>query len=221
MRPGIDVIRTRRLSDGTAEVTAGVAVGVETRTVTVPLGPYDGDVDPGGLRNTPVVVLTSEALEPTVRAGAERAGPATVRVVEVGAEDRLGARLLEAAQGAEVLTLVEHIDAVAEALVVVRVLRGRPLPVVPFDDRAAAGRMLEGCWVDLDVATPSVEGSQREETRRVGMEVGIFSAHHVVEVDPRAGLDDLDLGACTLHELAAAAAGVLAGRIASRNRHWR
>lgn len=215
------MIRTRRLPDGTAEVTGGVAVGVETRTVTVPLGPYEGDVDPAGLRNTPVVVLTSEALEPTVRAGAERAGPATVRVVEVGAEDRLGARLLGAAESAEVLILVTSVEAAAEVLVVVRALRGRPLPVVPFDDRAAAGRMLEGCWVDLDVAIPSVDGSRREVARRVGMEVGMFSAHHVVEVDPRAGFDELDPGASTLHELAAAAAGVLAGRIASGNRHWR
>ena len=215
------MIRTHRLPDGSVEVTADVAVGVETRTVSVPLGPYAGDVNPAGLRNTPIVVLTSERLEPTVRAGAARAGPATVLLVQVGAGDRLGAGLLGAAESAEVLTLVTSVEAAAEALVVVRVLGGRPLPVVPFDDRASARRMLEGCWVDLDVAIPSVEGSQREEARRVGMEVGIFSAHHVVEVDPRAGLDELDPGASTLHELAAAAAGVLAGRIASGNRHWR
>jgi hypothetical protein len=215
------VIRTHRFADGSAEVTADVAVGVETRTVSVPLGPYRGDVDPAGLRNTPVVVLTSEALEPTVRAGVARAGSATVLLVRVGAGDRLGAGLLGAAESAEVLTLVTSVDAAAEALVVVRALRGRPLPVVPFDDRAAAGRMLEGCWVDLDVAIPSIDGSRREEARRVGMDAGIFSAHHVVEVDPRAGLDERDPDAPTLHELAAAAAGVLAGRIASGNRRWR
>jgi hypothetical protein len=189
--------------------------------VRVPLGPYRGDVDLAGLRDTPVVVLTSGALEPTVRAGAGRAGPAAVRLVTIGAGDWLGAGLLEATESAEVLTLVTSVETASEALVVVRALRGRPLPVVPFDDRTAAGRMLEGCWVDLDVAIPSVDGSQREEARRVGMEAGIFSAHHVVEVDPRAGLDERDPGASTLHELAAAAAGVLAGRIASGNRRWR
>ena len=215
------MIRTHRFPDGSAEVTADVAVGVETRTVSVPLGPYPGDVDPAGLRNTPVVVLTSEGLEPTVRAGAARAGPATVLLVQVGAGDRLGAGLLEAAESAEVLTLVTSVESAAGALVVVRVLGGRPLPVVPFDDRASARRMLEGCWVDLDVAIPSVDGPQREEARGVGMEAGIYSAHHVVEVDPRAGLDERDPAASTLHELAAAAAGVLAGRIASGNRHWR
>ncbi len=215
------MIRTHRFPDGSAEVTADVAVGVETRTVSVPLGPYPGDVDPGGLRNTPVVVITSLGLEPTVRVGAARAGPATVLLVQVGGGDRLGAGLLEAAESAEVLTLVTSVEAAAGALVVVRALGGRPLPVVPFDDRASARRMLEGCWVDLDVAIPSVDGPQREEARRVGMEAGIYSAHHVVEVDPRAGLDERDPAASTLHELAAAAAGVLAGRIASGNRHWR
>jgi hypothetical protein len=215
------VIRTHRFPDGSAEVTADVAVGVETRTVSVPLGPYRGDVDPAGLRNTPVVVLTSEALEPTVRTGAARAGSATVLLVQVGAGDRLGAGLLGAAESGEVLTIVTSVEAAAEALVVVRALRGRPLPVVPFDDQAVARRMLEGCWVDLDVAIPSVDAPRREEARRVGREAGIFSAHHVVEVDPRAGLDERDPDASTLHELAAAAAGVLAGRIASGNRHWR
>lgn len=215
------MIRTHRLPDGSAEVTAVVAVGVETRTVGVPLGPYRGDVDPAGLRNTPVVVLTSEALEPTVRAGAARAGAATVRLVEVGAGDRLGAGLLEAAESAEVLTLVTPADAAAVVLVVARALRGRPLPVVPFDDRVAAVRMFEGCWVDLDVAFPSIDGSQRDEARSVGVEVGLFASHHVVEVDPRAGLGEGVPGASTLHELAAAATGVLAGRIAAGNRHWR
>lgn len=215
------MIDTRRLPDGTVEVTAEVTVGVETRSVAVPLGPFGGDVDPAGLRNTPVVVLTADVLEPLVRAGAERAGAARVGLVEIGAGGRLGARLLEAAGSAEVLTLVRPVDAAADALVVARALRGRPLPVVPFDDRAAAVCMFEGCWVDLDVAIPSIDGPRRDEARSVGIEAGLFASHHVVEVDPRAGLDERDPAGATLHALAAAATGVLAGRIASGNRHWR
>jgi hypothetical protein len=47
--------------------------------------------------------------------------------------------------------------------------------------------------------------------------------HHLVEVDPRPAYDELglDLGGAGLGQLAAAAAGVLAGRLAARNERWR
>lgn len=215
------MIRTRLIPDGSVEAVVEVVVGVETKDVVVPLGRFTGDVDPGGLRNTPVVVLTSAGLEPTVRAGAERAGLASVSLVRLGSGDRLGARLLETAAAAEILTLVTSVDTAHEALVVARALRGRPLPVVPFDDRDAAGLMLEACWVDLDVVVPSVDGPQRDEARAVATRLGLFTSHHVVEVDPRAGLEERDPTASSLHELTAAATGVLAGRIASGNRRWR
>lgn len=215
------MIRTRRLPDGSVEAAAEVVVGVETREVVVPLGRPVGEIDPGWLRNTPVIVLTSAALEPMACAAAERAGRASVSPVRLGSGDRLGLRLLEAAADAEVLTVVVAVDEVTETLVVSRALRGRPLPVVPFDDPPSARRMFEACWVDLDIALPSLDGPGRAEVRAVVAELGLFASHHVVEVDPRPGLDGRGRGAPSLHELAAAATGVLAGRVAAGNRRWR
>lgn len=215
------MIRTRRLPDGSVEAAAEVVVGVETREVVVPLGRPVGKFDPGWLRNTPVIVLTSAALEPTAGAAAERAGLASVSTVRLGSGVRLGPRLLEAAADAEVLTVVVAVDDATETLIVARALRGRPLPVVPFDDPLSARRMFEACWVDLDIALPSLEGPGRAEVRAVVAELGLFASHHVVEVDPRPGLDGRGRGAPSLHELAAAATGVLAGRVAAGNRRWR
>ena len=215
------MIRTEPLPDGTIEAIADVVVGLDTKRVRVPLGRFAGEIDPGGLRNIPVVVLTTASLEPVVRAGAERAGSASVSLVRVGSGAWLGAGLLEAAGTAEVLTVVSPVDAAGDTLVVARVLGGRPLPVVPLDDREAGAIVFGRCWVDVDVAIPSVDGALREEVRSVAAELGLFITHHVVEVDPRAALGERDVTVSTLHELAAAATGVLAGRIASGNRRWR
>jgi hypothetical protein len=214
------VIRTEPLPDGTIEAIADVVVGLDTKRVRVPLGRFAGEIDPGGLRNIPVVVLTAASLEPVVRAGAERAGSASVTLVRVGS-GWLGARLIEAAGTAEVLTVVSPVDAAGDTLVVARVLGGRPLPVVPLDDREAGAIVFGRCWVDVDVAIPSVDGALREDVRSVAAELGLFTTHHVVEVDPRAALGERDVTVSTLQELAAAATGVLAGRIASANRRWR
>ena len=80
-------------ADGMVQAIAGSPWGCGIEIVRVPLGRSHGDVDPGGLRGTPVVVLTQPHLEPLVRAGAERAGRAVVATV--GASDEpLGGRLL-------------------------------------------------------------------------------------------------------------------------------
>jgi hypothetical protein len=82
--------------------------------------------------------------------------------------------------------------------------------------------MLGACWVDLDVAIPSVDGDLRGRVRDAAEHLGLFADHHVVEVDPRPALDGgSDPAGRTLWELAAAATGVLAGRLVSRNRSWR
>ena len=209
-------------ADGTAQAVARVTVGVRTEAVRVPLGRWRGDVDLGGLRQIPVVVLTRPQLEPLVRTGAERAGRA--HVVTIGASDApLGARLLREAI-AEVLVLVTEGASAGEALVLARALEGRPLPVVPFDDPAAGRAMLRDCWVDLDIAIPSVDGALRDRARDAADDLGLFADHHVVEVDPRPALGDSerpDATGPTLQELSAAATGVLAGRLAARNRSWR
>jgi hypothetical protein len=217
------VITVEHDADGMPQAVARITVGVRTETVRVPLGRWHGELHPGGLRQIPVVVLTSAELEPLVRRGAERAGRATVTTI-AASDAPLGGRLLRAAPTAEVLVFVTDDVSAAASLVVARALEGRPLPVVPLSDDDAARSMLRDCWVDLDVAIPSVDGILRDRVRVAAEHLGLFADHHVVEVDPRPALGDHrdpDALDPTLRELSAAATGVLAGRLAARNRSWR
>jgi hypothetical protein len=104
----------------------------------------------------------------------------------------------------------------------IRALGGRPLPALPWSSPAALTELVEGCLVDVDVAIPRLAGTEREALRAAIAALDL-AAHHVVEVDPRPGVDrdaqtndgaDLDV-------LSAAAAGVLAGRLAAGIRRWR
>jgi hypothetical protein len=74
----------------------------------------------------------------------------------------------------------------------------------------------------VNVAIPGVE-ARREEIRAIVARLELERVHHPVEVDPRPAFDELGLasGDASLDELAAGAAGVLAGRIAGANRRWR
>lgn len=216
------MIRTRRAPDGSVEALAEVAVGVAVRQVVVPLGHTTGPVDAGGLRNAPVVVLTDGSLAPVVLAGVERAGQASVAMLRPPWPSTPGASLLEGATSAEVVVMLPLPERTTEdALVPARALGGRPLPVVPLDDLVAARSMLEVCWLDLDVAIPSLDEAARDRARAAASELGLFVSHHVVEVDPRPGLGNQPVSDVTLHELTAASTGVLAGRIAAGNRRWR
>jgi hypothetical protein len=208
-------------ADGVPHVVARVTVGVRTEIVRVPLARSHGEVDLGGMRSAPVVVLTDPDLQRLVREGAERAGRAVVATI-VDSDEPLGEALLRAAGAAEVVLLVTELESSGEALVVARALEGRPLPVVPYDDVEAGRAMLRDCWVDLDVAIPSVDGALRDRLRDAAEGLGLFADHHVVEVDPRPALAER-AGAAEprLSELSAAATGVLAGRLAARNRSWR
>lgn len=214
------MIRFERLADGGVEAVAEVTVGVRTTTVRVPVGPDPGQVDPAGLRNTPVVVFTDPSLGPVVRNGIANAGGASVRLAE---SEPIGAALLALSGRAEVLlVLAEDPAEGGSALGIARALVGRPLPVVPYDDVATASTLIRACEVDVDVALPSVDDGVRAAARAAAERLGLFTDHHVVEVDPRPALDDgVDVSARSLHELAAAASGVLATRIAAANRRWR
>ncbi|HVF08899.1 MAG TPA: hypothetical protein VNC60_10010 [Actinomycetota bacterium] len=215
-------LTVRHLPDGSVEVLSEIAAGIETRRVMVPLGRFEGPVDPGGLRNAPVVVLSATRVIETVRNGARRSGGASVAVVDLSVGSVAGAELLRAASTAEVTLVVAPDGAAPSVLVAARALSGRPLPVVPLDDHTAAHAMLRGCDVDLDVAVPSLDGATRAVIRSAAERLGLFSDHHVVEVDPRPGLEQNErAGPVSLHELTAAATGVLAGRIAAENRRWR
>ena len=214
------MIRAEREDDGSIVAVCEVTVGIDTRVVRLPLGRYGRQVDPGGLSNIPVVVVSTSGAVAFARAGAENAGRASVDVVHETPEP-LGARLLDGAREAEVVIAATPRSAVVEALTAARALGGRPLPAVPLGERDAARDMLDGCWVDLDIAVPSLEGDRRAELRRNLEDLGLFTAHHVVEVDPRPGIGDRSVATVSLSDLAAAATGVLAGRIAVGNRRWR
>ncbi|MGH2631039.1 MAG: hypothetical protein ACRDHI_10860 [Actinomycetota bacterium] len=202
-----------------------MSVGVETSTIRVPLGHFEGEIHPGGLRNTPVVVVAEPSVERVIEAGVQRTGGAsTATAAARDAAVPLGASLFEAAGRAEVGIVVAEGAEAAAALRIARALGGRPLPVLAFEDRLAARAIVDGCAIDLDVALPSVDGPLRYRIRELAAELDLFSDHHVVEVDPRpalAGHTSRGIDGVPMLELAAAAAGVLAGRIAAGNRRWR
>jgi hypothetical protein len=214
------VIRVERRADGSFEAVAKVVVGVEAREVRVPLGRSVERVDPGGLRNSPVVVFVSDGIAQLVEAGATRSGGATVRHVEAS-PGLLAAAVLDAARTADVMLARVEPEEAAGALVTVRALKGRPLPVVPFDRPDLARTMLARCWIDLDIAIPSHGDDRRDEAWEAARALDLISAHHIVEVDPRPGLDHEGAPNAGLDGLTASATGVLAGRIAAGNRRWR
>jgi hypothetical protein len=211
------VIRYER--DATGELTAvcEVAVGVERSTFRVPLGIWPGGDPPaGGLREAPVVVLPDHDRLAVVRLAVTRAGGVEPSLV---APDG-GALLRTAQQGAEVMILPSGSGRTMNAI---RALGGRPLPALPWSSRAAIAELFEGCLVDVDVAVPQLEGTERAALRAAVAAVHVDAVHHVVEVDPHPGFDrdpqtndgpDPDV-------LGAAAAGVLAGRLAAGRRRWR
>jgi hypothetical protein len=131
-----------------------------------------------------------------------------------------GALLRTAPQGAEVMIVTSGSGRTMNAI---RALGGRPLPALPWSSRAAIKELLEGCLVDVDVAVPRLAGTERAALRAAVAALHLDAVHHVLEVDPRPGFDrdaqtkdgpDLDV-------LGAAAAGVLAGRLAAGSRRWR
>jgi hypothetical protein len=146
---------------------------------------------------------------------AERSGRA--RSFEVSPD---GVSLLSAlAEGWEVLIVR---DGNGRTMNVIRALEGRPLPVLPGADVEAIRAFLDGCHVGLEVALPVVDERQRRELRASLAPLRLEDLHHLIEVDlhPRldaAGVVPEEAGEA---ELWAAAAGVLAGRLAAARRRW-
>lgn len=201
-------------------------VGPRTLEIEILLGPWPPDVpDPAGplgLATTPVVVLGGDApadLE-LVRAGILRAGSAPAVLHLRAGVPALGLVLLVGiTEGADVAIITEGDG---RTLQLVRALGGRPLPALAPSSPGSIGAFLAGCEVDLDVPVPSLDGDARAALREVLRPFALEERHHLVEVDPRPAFDELrrpvpdDLTSLTL-----AAAGVLAGRLAARNRRWR
>jgi len=73
------------------------------------------------------------------------------------------------------------------------------------------------------VAIPRLAGTERAALRAAVAALDLDAAYHMVEVDPRPGFDrDVQTnGGADLDVLGAAAAGVLAGRLAAGSRRWR
>ena len=211
------MIRYERHASGDLTAVCEVAVGVERRTFRVPLGTWRDDDPPGGgLWEAPVVVLPDHDRLAVVRLAVTRAGGVEPSLV---APDG-GALLRTAQQGAEVMIVTSGSGRTMNAI---RALGGRPLPALPWSSRAAITELFEGCLVDVDVAVPRLAGAERAALRAAVAALDLDALHHVVEVDPRPGADrdaqtddgpDLDV-------LGAAAAGVLAGRLAAGSRRWR
>jgi len=190
-------------------------VGIDRARFRIPLGRWDAsDPDPGGLLLSPVVVLPGAGPIELVTASAARSGNATVRVVSPE-----GAALLATASRADVLIVA---DGNGRTMNVIRALGGRPLPALPSPDPDAIRAFLDGCHVDLDVALPRTDGEDRDRLRATLAPLGLEEVHHLVEVDPRPGLEAAGIAASNASptELWAAAAGVLAGRLAAGRRRW-
>jgi len=202
-----------------------VEIGIERRDLTMALGPWPpGALDaagPLGLDSTPVIVLPDPVWSDLATAGAFRAGkqPACRRLPGDG--PGLGLQmLLAAAEGADIL-LVE--GGAGAQLRVARALGGRPLAVLPLPDPDAVATMLRGCGLDVHVAVPSLEEPERAVVADALRPLMLEAMHHLVEVDPAPAFAQTgaDVHRASLHARAAAAAGVLAGRLAVGNRRWR
>lgn len=211
------MIRYERDASGELTAVCEVGVGVERRTFRVSLGTWPGGEPPaGGLREEPVVVLPDHDRLAVVRLAVTRAGGVEPSLV---APDG-GALLRAAQQGAEVMIVTSGSGRTMNAI---RALGGRPLPALPWSSRAAITELFEGCLVDVDVAVPRLAGTERAVLGAAVAALHLDAIHHVLEVDPRPGFDR---GAQTnaapdLDALGAAAAGVLAGRLAAGSRRWR
>jgi hypothetical protein len=215
----------RAAAGGSATVSArsDIQVGVATSTFTVPLGEWPLDApDPGGplgLGAAPVIIVAHPALVTIADAGARRAGrDATIARIAAGA--RLGLDLLAArSTGADLMIVA----GAGEELRVARVIGGRPLAALPLPSPAEIAAFLDGIQIDVTVAVPSGEDELRRRIRAIVAPLELESLHHFVEVDPRPAFDELglDVHDARLDQLAAAAAGILAGRLAAANARWR
>lgn len=215
------MIRYERDPDGGLVAVADLVVGVEHRTYRLPIGKLWWEPPTTGLTGTPVVVVPDPRSVALAEAGARRAAPSLdLRSMPEGG-DRCARYLMSAVRvGAEVVIVVRG---GRQALVASRVLGGRPLPALPLDDPEALDDLLGGLDVDVNIAVPTSDGDHRSTIRRILEPLNLEAMHHVVEVDPRPAFDEAcrDIRGATLSELGAAAAGVLAGRLAAGSRRWR
>jgi hypothetical protein len=206
--------------DDVVVATATVPVGVVDLERTAFLGPWPADApdpsDPLGLRSTPVVLLPDGSLAPVALAGIHRAGrdPETRSVGPPA--PTLGLDLLAAVtSGVEVIVVSgadgRHID-------LVRILGGRAIVASPLSGGDDAPAWLAAAELDAEIPIPI-----RHDLDRAPVPSPVLGpTHQLVQVDPTPALEEAGEPSDAAPDvLAAAAAGVLAGRIAAGNRRWR
>jgi hypothetical protein len=206
--------------DAVVAATATIPVGVVDLERTALLGPCPSDApgpsDPLGLRSTPVILLADGSLARIALAGIDRAGKAP-KTRSVGSPaTALGLDLLAAATcGVEAIVVSgadgRHID-------LVRILGGRAIVASPVSDGSDVHAWLAAAELDAEVPIPI-----GHDVDRVAMPpLTLGPIHQLVQVDPTPALEEAGEPIDAAPDvLAAAAAGVLAGRIAVGNRRWR
>lgn len=195
---------------------AEIRVGVSRHHVRLPLGRLAAAPDPGGLRQSPVLVVEA-AFVSFAWAGAVRAGRSPSIGLLAADEEHAGSPMLgSVAGGAEILVVP---DGGPGTLIAARALDGRPVIPAPLQ----APSIFDGLDVDVHIAVPSGEHPHREAIRAILAPLELEGMHHLVEVDPAPAFEELglDMREASLDELAAGAAGVLCGRLAATNRRWR
>jgi hypothetical protein len=208
--PGEDVVAA----------SATIAVGLEDHGITALLGRWPPDrADPAGplgLASAPVIVLPERATAALALAGVARAGRAPAVASLEATTPAVGLALLAAAaEGAEVMVLTEadgrHID-------LVRILGGRAVAALPSREGSGIIAWLAGTELGADIPIPTTDPDGAAHIASLGLEV----VHQFVQVDPTPAFDEAaDEASGDFNILTAAAAGVLAGRIAAGNRRWR
>jgi hypothetical protein len=200
----------------TATIPAGV-VDLERTALLGPWPPHATDPsDPLGLRATPVVLLGDASLARIALAGVDRAGRAP-ETRSVGAPaTALGLDLLAAVTSGVEAIVVSGAD--GRLIDLVRILGGRAIVASPVSDGSDVHAWLAAAELDAEIPIPI-----GHEVDRVAMPpLALGPMHQLVQVDPTPALEEAGEPIDAAPDvLAAAAAGVLAGRIAAGNRRWR
>jgi hypothetical protein len=167
------------------------------------------------LHGTPVVLLEDPGLASIVVSAAARAVPGGV-VREV--DDAVDRALLDAAASADVVLVVSPTPILAAAMI--GEIGGRALPVLAVGpdgapSASALAFLADPGLSDLFVAIPVVADGDRAQLWGPLRDTRAEERHQLVEVDARAAV-----AGSGSRELAAAAAGILAARLAAARRRW-
>jgi hypothetical protein len=206
--------------DDVVAATATIPAGVVDLERTALLGPWPSDApdpsDPLGLRSTPVVLLADGPLARVALAGIDRAGRGPETRSLGPPASTLGLDLLAAvASGVEAI-VVSGVD--GRQIDLVRILGGRAIVAPPVSDGNDAHAWLVAAELDAEMPIPIGHDVDRVATPPLAL----GPMHQFVQVDPTPALEEAGEPADAAPDvLAAAAAGVLAGRIAVGNRRWR